>query len=815
MHFLQVRSYSSTQTRPLENVNTSRSSPTAIPIPSTSTAGEHGESSVTALSTPTSSSQMVQSIEETPRERGLKRKLFELQHRDLAKSKEIRRMQKQFWHLKRKISSLQTMTADLKKRNMILEEQEYLLLEHFGENKEIIQRLFQKQQEKSVTKKYEQSVRSFAITLHFYSPKAYNYVRQKFRNCLPHPKTLCKWYSTVNAKPGFSVESFNFLKLKVSHSVNPLVCCIIFDEMAIRQHLEFDGDNVSGYVDFGNGLHGDCVDVAKEALVFMLVCINEPWKIPLGYFFAAGVNSEQKASLTKQCLSLLHEIPKLVITSVTFDGCPANLSMCKLLGCSLIPTNIFSNFQHENKKTFILPDPAHMVKLIRNCFGELGQLIHDNDDIIDFNFIIKLNELQESEGLHLGNKLRSQHVKFFKQKMKVKLATQLLSRSVADALIYCADKLRLADFENCHATAQFIYIINDSFDILNSRSITLPKFKKAACKSNIDEIKLFYNNLKTYFGNLKLSSGTNILNSNRKTGFLGFLVGFETLLGMWNEYVELNKYLSYISMYKFSQDHIELFFGAIRSHGGHNNNPTCKQFTTAYKKILIHAEIRDRGAGNCIPLEDIQILNVASSKEPYHIINDSLSKQTLIGEIGEITGNDSENTNFLDDHSHVLSLESLSQYSSEIVIYIAGFVVFKLEKKIKCETCLTELYGEKDRFLNSLIYQKSFGKLSYPSDDVIEICMKTEKLLKVHRISNTKINKEKIIMDLFKYFHNVHIFVKMPLHDDAIASHHFLLLKSVANVYLDTRIHFICKSSNFHVEKIRNMYTKIIQFKGQ
>jgi hypothetical protein len=40
-------------------------------------------------------------------------------------------------------------------------------------------------------------------------------------------------------------------------------------------------------------------------------------------------------------------------------------------------------------------------------------------------------------------------------------------------------------------------------------------------------------------------------------------------------------------MYKLSQDHTELFFGTIGSHGGHNDNPTCRQFTTAYKKILI------------------------------------------------------------------------------------------------------------------------------------------------------------------------------------------------------------------------------------
>lgn len=35
--------------------------------------------------------------------------------------------------------------------------------------------------------KYPPELRSFAITLHFYSPKAYNFVRKKFNLALPHP----------------------------------------------------------------------------------------------------------------------------------------------------------------------------------------------------------------------------------------------------------------------------------------------------------------------------------------------------------------------------------------------------------------------------------------------------------------------------------------------------------------------------------------------------------------------------------------------------------------------------------------------------
>ena len=38
-------------------------------------------------------------------------------------------------------------------------------------------------------------LRAFAITLQFYSKKAYDYVRKTFNLALPHPRVLRTWYS--------------------------------------------------------------------------------------------------------------------------------------------------------------------------------------------------------------------------------------------------------------------------------------------------------------------------------------------------------------------------------------------------------------------------------------------------------------------------------------------------------------------------------------------------------------------------------------------------------------------------------------------
>lgn len=52
--------------------------------------------------------------------------------------------------------------------------------------------------------KYPPVLRSFALTLHFFSPKAYEYVRRTFYTCLPHPRTLQKWYEKTEGEPGFT-----------------------------------------------------------------------------------------------------------------------------------------------------------------------------------------------------------------------------------------------------------------------------------------------------------------------------------------------------------------------------------------------------------------------------------------------------------------------------------------------------------------------------------------------------------------------------------------------------------------------------------
>ena len=98
----------------------------------------------------------------------------------------IRCVKQQKRRLNKKIAKLQNVINELQDKHLISDEATATLSNLNPDINDLIQRNL-----KSKTKlKYFPSLRTFALTLHFYSAKECNYVRQSFDTCLPHPDTL-------------------------------------------------------------------------------------------------------------------------------------------------------------------------------------------------------------------------------------------------------------------------------------------------------------------------------------------------------------------------------------------------------------------------------------------------------------------------------------------------------------------------------------------------------------------------------------------------------------------------------------------------
>jgi len=221
--------------------------------------------------------------------------------------------------------------------------------------------------------------------------------------------------------------------------------------------------------------------------------------------------------------------------------------------------------------------------------------------------------------------------------------------------------------------------------------------------------------------------------------------------------------------------------------------------------LVIHSNnIENLNTGNCIPLENIDILHYSSS-DPIKTINNSTNSHDTDSILSE--ENVQEVDSYINDHDYIYTqnIYNFSNFSKEIIIYIAGFVVHKLSSTIKCDKCLKALCSnDKESFLNSLITLKNKegdkGGLNYPSDDVIIICLQTEKILKSLNYENRQIHTLFIQSKVLYHFYNSNIFSSLESHslesNSPLTDHVTLLIKSISSTYIKLKVNYNLKSHN-------------------
>ena len=89
---------------------------------------------------------------------------------------------------------------------------------------------------------------------------------------------------------------------------------------------------------------------------------------------------------------------------------------------------------HAAYEVHMYMDPCHMIKLLRNAWAEYKEFFWPGHGWIKWKYIVDLHYLQTEHDLRAGNRLSKQHVQFKNKIMKVSLAAQVFSKSIADAL---------------------------------------------------------------------------------------------------------------------------------------------------------------------------------------------------------------------------------------------------------------------------------------------------------------------------------------------------------------------------------------------
>lgn len=220
--------------------------------------------------------------------------------------------------------------------------------------------------------------------------------------------------------------------------------------------------------------------------------------------------------------------------------------------------------------------------------------------------------------------------------------------------------------------------------------------------------------------------------------------------------------------YELSQEHLELFFSAIRGRCGNNNNLTCLQFIATFKKLLVHVQIGGSKFANCLAQNNTPFLNLSLMETTSGI--DDLSIQDY--NIDPCT----EYSNVHDDHDYFLhrTFENLNRsYIDDIVAYIAGLIVSKIFKIISCNICEQQLYSNVCH--SKLQIVKNRGALTNASVDVVTLCKMAEIMCRENMSILTEKNilctlLVKTMREIPNHIFNntIHLFDQNPLNDHRV-----------------------------------------------
>ena len=233
----------------------------------------------------------------------------------------------------------------------------------------------------------------------------------------------------VRIYPGFNEHILDALRLKTAQlpALSKLVVLAI-DEMAIKEGLSYDSgrDVIEGF--------SKNKELANHALVFMVRGIKDKWKQAIGNFLSSGpMSGECMEELIRKCITKLHDIGLTVILGVSDQG-SNNQNLFQTI---LKVTTEKPYFYHNDAKVFVMYDPPHLLKNVRNNFKKHGYTIDGND--ILWTHLIDFHEKDSSKPIRMAPRLTRRHIELPPfAPLRVGLAAQVLSHSVASGMAVMA-----------------------------------------------------------------------------------------------------------------------------------------------------------------------------------------------------------------------------------------------------------------------------------------------------------------------------------------------------------------------------------------
>lgn len=572
-----------------------------------------------------------------------------------------------------------------------------------------------------------------ALRLYKLSPPAYRYLRKTYNNAFPAERTLKK-YDPNKIQPGFAIKPLVALRQKVLASLeSPLVCSLLISEIPISQK--------KSQIKLGAGAQKEKV---THVQMFMIVALKQNWKLPVAYFQSSDKNAEKNASLIKLCIEKCFKIGVRIV-SITIGASRANFGVAEALGCQFSDfANMKTHFSHPitSENIYVFIDPSRIKKLVKRTFEDKKIFIDEYNERVRWQILINLNRLEQNPNLRFG--VRDIH--FRNLIIKTKLATQLLSMNIIRALAVTRYFDNSAQFEDSSGIANFVTLINNFFDVLNSQCCHFYGYKCPIKPENKEMVFKLLDTVKKYIFSLKflveqvkavkktkLDEGStttikNVVEMPGDNGFVAALICIESFKNLYREMVEVKDLMPYFAAHRVSLDHLELFFRCIRKHG--DRNPNEFQVWAAYKRTFNHLKLK-LSSTSCIPIDNFIIsttpsVDVINSTSLAICYDDEIPKQPN----EHVLDSDVQSSVNCEILAQKLNTEPLVETSKLMVGYISCYVAFKLLKELRCEDCVDSLMSNTKLWHHKLLTLKDIGGLCLSTESVFKVCLKTEAFIK-------------------------------------------------------------------------------------
>jgi hypothetical protein len=380
------------------------------------------------------------------------------------------------------------------------------------------------------------------------------------------------------------------------------------------------------------------------------------------------------------------------------------------------------NFLHPmtGKKIHAFSDAPHLLKLIRNWLLDTGFAL-DGENVVTRESLDVMFSRMPSELNSLFKLSAAEHLECTStERQNVSKASELLSHTVAEGL------RKYIDTPDAHQLADFIDLVNNWFDLMNSRqpgaSIKQPYRNLASQNEVLD---------KMYTTIEKMRCIGDYQNKDMILPFQnGILRSINSLKNLFNDLQEEFQ-IQYLLTYKLNQDALESFFSQIRGLGNTYDHPS--PMSALYRvRLIILGKVPIQPKTNTNINQDQTIKN----NDDYIVGQIFRGSDVSIPNLSEngtiVAESDSSLSSLVSgevDHSYDVRMEN------DGLEYVAGWIAKKYSDQCQ-EQLGTYSYKLTDAEYTdpdgSWVHQKSQGGLTVPTKSHLTNCSKLDKFFNVY-----------------------------------------------------------------------------------